>query len=188
MAFEPSGLAQRQISRIVHGDLSVCTPHVASPVLLQDISGFPPLLHQISDYYVDNSSLHFLLNPFQCIGNLLPFNLMPYIVASDIGVKEPTKIICSNCDLMDSHIVWIPRRSTSPQCALKTEAMRPFNFYNFLQIYKLVTRFRAHSSLFGWGTILQAGRSQILFPMTSMEFSVYLIVLATLYSWGWLSL
>jgi hypothetical protein len=39
-----------------------------------------------------------------------------------------------------------------------------------------------------WGTALQAGRSQVQFPMVSLEFFIDIILLAALWPWGWHSL
>ena len=40
----------------------------------------------------------------------------------------------------------------------------------------------------GWGTALRAGRSQVRFPMVSLEFFIDITLLAALWSQGWLSL
>ena len=45
-----------------------------------------------------------------------------------------------------------------------------------------------HGGAVGWGTVLQAGRSGVQFPMVSLEFFVDIILPATLQPWGWLSL
>jgi hypothetical protein len=44
------------------------------------------------------------------------------------------------------------------------------------------------SSIVGWGTMLQAGRSEVLFLMRSLDFSVDLLLPVTLWPWGQLSL
>jgi hypothetical protein len=46
----------------------------------------------------------------------------------------------------------------------------------------------ARSSTVGWGTAPQVGRSWVRFPMVSLEFFIDVILLATLWPWGWLSL
>jgi hypothetical protein len=50
------------------------------------------------------------------------------------------------------------------------------------QIYSL--RLGALGSIVGWGTTLQAGRSRVQFLMRSLDFSIDLILLATLWPWG----
>jgi hypothetical protein len=52
----------------------------------------------------------------------------------------------------------------------------------------LLSKYGARSSVVGWGTMLQAGRSQVQFPTRSLDFSIDLILPATLWPWGRLSL
>jgi hypothetical protein len=46
----------------------------------------------------------------------------------------------------------------------------------------------AYSGTVCWGTVLQAGRSQVQFPMLSLGFPIDIILLAALWPWGLLSL
>jgi hypothetical protein len=42
--------------------------------------------------------------------------------------------------------------------------------------------------LVGWGTALQVGMSRVRFPMVSLDFFIYIILLSALWPWGGLSL
>jgi hypothetical protein len=46
----------------------------------------------------------------------------------------------------------------------------------------------ANGSVVGWGTVLQAGRVRVRFPMRTLDFSDHLTFQAALWSWGLLSL
>ena len=52
-------------------------------------------------------------------------------------------------------------------------------------IHKSVSGVRGGA--FGWGTALQAGRSQFQFPVVLLEFFIDIILPAALWPWGWLS-
>jgi len=43
------------------------------------------------------------------------------------------------------------------------------------------------SGAVGWGTVLQARKSLVQFPMVSLEFFIDIILLPALWTWGWLS-
>ena len=59
--------------------------------------------------------------------------------------------------------------------------------YIYIYIYIYIYR-RARGSAVGWGTALQVGRSRVRFPMVSLEFFIDIILPASLWPWGWLSL
>jgi len=57
-------------------------------------------------------------------------------------------------------------------------------------VFSSVTRFPlgARGGTVGSGTALQAGRSQVRFPMVSLEFFIDIILPTTLWPWGLFSL
>jgi hypothetical protein len=60
-------------------------------------------------------------------------------------------------------------------------------YYYYYYYYLLLLLMGARGSVVGWGTMLQAGRSRVRFPMRSLDFLIVLI-LAALWPWGRLSL
>jgi hypothetical protein len=57
-----------------------------------------------------------------------------------------------------------------------------------LSLLLLILLLGACDGAVGWGTALQAGRSRVRFPTVSLEFFNDIILPATLWPWGWLSL
>jgi hypothetical protein len=57
---------------------------------------------------------------------------------------------------------------------------RKYSWYSFLSV--------ACSGTVGWGTALQARRSQVWFPMVSLDFFIDIILPAVLWPWGRISL
>jgi hypothetical protein len=70
---------------------------------------------------------------------------------------------------------------------MKLWLLYPFSKFPWKIMY-LYVYCGAHSSVVGWGTMLQAGQSQVRFPIRSLDFSIGLILPAPLWPWDWLSL
>jgi hypothetical protein len=79
---------------------------------------------------------------------------------------------------------WRWGRHVPPKCRLTFNGLHGVTS----QKIEIVNSLGARGSLVGWGTMLQAGRSQVRFPMGSLDFSIDVILPAAPCSWGRLSL
>ena len=76
-------------------------------------------------------------------------------------------------------------------CRLKQREDVMYNYNNKrerMNITQSTWVFAVSGGAVGWGTVLQAGRSRIRFPMVSLQFLNDIIVPTTLWPWGWVSL
>ena len=98
----------------------------------------------------------------------------------------------SNTTLLKS--IGIVSTSTTPRKHLTIIHFCPESVYLFGMILAVNKNYfptawtGARGGAVGWGTALQAGRSLVRFPMVSLKFSIDIILLVALWSWGWLSL
>jgi hypothetical protein len=71
----------------------------------------------------------------------------------------------------------------------KSQMYKIFLFISYIQIPLLILPFGgARGGAVGWGTALQVGRSRVRFLVVTLEFVIDIILPATLWPWGWLSL
>jgi hypothetical protein len=93
-------------------------------------------------------------------------------------------------------VTMTPHRSYIFQKTAAPYKIMCHGFLDITRMYSVFTKWKlshhwwvnwAHGSVVGWGTMLQAGRSQAQIPMRCI-FSIYLILPATLWSWCQLSL
>jgi hypothetical protein len=61
-------------------------------------------------------------------------------------------------------------------------------FYIYKIHFSIIKCTAAGGSVVGLGTMLQAGMSRVQFPMRSLDFLIYVILPAALWSWGRFSL
>ena len=64
----------------------------------------------------------------------------------------------------------------------------PHALYFYRKVFIIIVIIRVHDGAVGWGTALQAGRSQVRFPIMLLEFYIDVIPAATLWSWDRLRL
>jgi hypothetical protein len=116
--------------------------------------------------------------------------------ANDISIRiiartcqNMTSVTVQKEDNLKSYIM----RSTNIMLGLTPKEFRTLDI---CVQWRMVLEFHHHwlgeggacSNVVGWGTVLQTGRSWILFPIRPWEFLIELILPAALWSWGWFGL
>jgi hypothetical protein len=118
------------------------------------------------------------------------------------GVRPSVQIVLSNINEKELYLLditsWSPLKVTrrfGGTCHLNLQGRRisqarktvnrwqpKKSAYQNFELYRKQERNegRVRSSVVGWGTMLQAGKSRVRFPMWSLHFSIDLIVPATL--------
>ena len=104
----------------------------------------------------------------------------PTLEYPEINLVFPITNIFSS-KFLTRQTLWLKSISCHPPIGSK-------NFRRSYICFSYLHMVQACGGTVGWGTVLQAGRSQIRFPMVSLEFFIDIILLATLWPWGWLRL
>jgi hypothetical protein len=137
---------------------------VTSPVCIREVPGSN--LYRSTIYYY--RVLHSFVNVRRHFKKTREFPFLP----------SPFHLISSSSILETWLVLLLVTTWTSP----------PISSVLLLHVYFSYGLFviGARVSVVGWGTMLQVGRSRVRFPMKLLDFSVYLIFPAELWSWGWL--
>ena len=111
-------------------------------------------------------------------------------LSSQMNLVSRNTTSSSTTGNIGAHCLWITssRKWRKRWCAVQNCIIELVHSYNkttckLTGLPLVNTLFTSCSGAFGWGTALQAGRSQVRFLMMSLEFFIYIILQAALWPW-----
>jgi hypothetical protein len=123
------------------------------------------------------SGAHIYSDSCEKLSQISPSTVFHYVTISSY-IKAALVTTCEYACRLPPNILDDPARLVNAMNAPKLNSLTP-KLFSYFTSYFII--FGARGSVVGWGTMLQAGRSQIRFSISSPDFSIDLILAAALW-------